>query len=630
MRRTFNAKSTVRGESTIRDAYGFEVSPNLVGLYTEHSATWSAEEKFRTDKWLQFLKDICPPDHQKKNVIYAGFWDAVLEENLKRVIVEHKSTEEGTDLGERLDSLVRMGVPSFLRGYAWGLFLCHDAEKTPGLFDMLSNQARDLRTANDDARQADDGYSHRMLLRTFSSGSSRELEVLDETTVFEEMHQCDQTVEQIGKDLDRTFPGHPLMDENGKDALREILVSFSLHRPDIGYCQGMNFISGLLLLFHQPEDAFWNLSSIIEHLLPNQFDRDMVPAVVDKLVFSHLLQHHFPQLAQHLDDLTVDASYVCPHWFLCCFVNALPMETCLRVWDILFWERTPAVLFKVALALIDFYSQDLMKMQNAAAAWEQLQMMAASSFDGSRLIETISEKFCDVDEQRIKELRAMYLDRTKEQSIKDLLGKDTRLGVEDGSTATTPTKILAASASLNRIGSTFSSSSNSTVATSASHDSISSLRNDDNRRVVRDAVNLLQDISSEVPEELAAKVDDLIDRLIDTESESRGLRARLDYTRREVNKANDVNRSLKNRLGAVYTELDKKNEYLDRMIAKCQILTEKVATQEEIICQQKRLLFNKQLSPAKSVELPGGTRTPIVKHRSTQSLGLKSLFSFGQ
>ena len=85
MRRTFNAKSTVRGESTIRDAYGFEVkcrvlsteeaqtvvqvAQNLAGLYSEHSATWAAEEKHRTDKWLQFLKDICPPDHQKKSAL---------------------------------------------------------------------------------------------------------------------------------------------------------------------------------------------------------------------------------------------------------------------------------------------------------------------------------------------------------------------------------------------------------------------------------------------------------------------------------------------------------------------------------------------------------------------------------
>ena len=186
-------------------------------------------------------------------MIYAGFWDEVLEENLKRVIVEHKSTEDGTELGERLESLVRMGIPSFLRGYAWGLFLCHDAERTPGLFDMLSNQARAIRAANDDAQQTDDSFCHKNLMRTFSSASSRELEVLDETTTFEDMqtHQwfviasgksktlvcSDQTVEQITKDLDRTFPGHPLMDQSGKDALREILVAFSLHRPDIGYCQ---------------------------------------------------------------------------------------------------------------------------------------------------------------------------------------------------------------------------------------------------------------------------------------------------------------------------------------------------------------------------------------------------------
>lgn len=111
--------------------------------------------------------------------------------------------------------------------------------------------------------------------------------------------------------------------------------------------QGMNFIAGLLLLFHQPEDAFWHLCSIIEHLLPNQFDTDMLPAVVDKLVFSHLVQQHFPELARHLDALAVDVSYLCPHWFLCCFVNALPMETCLRVWDTLFWERKPDILFKV-------------------------------------------------------------------------------------------------------------------------------------------------------------------------------------------------------------------------------------------------------------------------------------------
>lgn len=77
-------------------------------------------------------------------------------------------------------------------------------------------------------------------------------------------------------------------------------------------------------------------------------------------------------------------------------------------------------------------------------------------------------------------------------------------------------------------------------------------------------------------------MEELIDRLVDTESETRNLRSRLDFSWREVAKANESSRSIKNRLAAVYAELDKKNEYLDRMIAKCQILTEKVAAQEEV------------------------------------------------
>lgn len=109
----------------------------------------------------------------------------------------------------------------------------------------------------------------------------------------------------------------------------------------------MNFISGLLLLFNKPEDAFWNLVAITERLLPNQFDSNMLPAVVDKSVFKHLVHQQFPKLAAHLEEMAVDVSFLCPHWFLCCFVNALPTESCLRVWDILFWERNPTFLFKV-------------------------------------------------------------------------------------------------------------------------------------------------------------------------------------------------------------------------------------------------------------------------------------------
>lgn len=43
--------------------------------------------------------------------------------------------------------------------------------------------------------------------------------------------------QQIEKDLHRTFPGHPVMDKTGRSALRRILLAYSVHNPDVGYCQ---------------------------------------------------------------------------------------------------------------------------------------------------------------------------------------------------------------------------------------------------------------------------------------------------------------------------------------------------------------------------------------------------------
>ena len=51
---------------------------------------------------------------------------------------------------------------------------------------------------------------------------------------------------------------------------------------------------------------------------------------VDVLVFSHLLAGRFPGLARHLAALEVDAASVSMSWFLCAFLNALPLDSTLR------------------------------------------------------------------------------------------------------------------------------------------------------------------------------------------------------------------------------------------------------------------------------------------------------------
>ena len=41
--------------------------------------------------------------------------------------------------------------------------------------------------------------------------------------------------------------------------LQDVLLAYCCHNPTIGYCQGMNFIVRLALLFMDTEDAFWRV-----------------------------------------------------------------------------------------------------------------------------------------------------------------------------------------------------------------------------------------------------------------------------------------------------------------------------------------------------------------------------------
>lgn len=68
---------------------------------------------------------------------------------------------------------------------------------------------------------------------------------------------------KITKDLSRTFPGNlefKLPPESGKNRLYNVLKAYSAYDPETGYCQGMNFITGMILtMIPDQEDAFWCL-----------------------------------------------------------------------------------------------------------------------------------------------------------------------------------------------------------------------------------------------------------------------------------------------------------------------------------------------------------------------------------
>ncbi|XP_069694443.1 TBC1 domain family member 2B-like isoform X2 [Periplaneta americana] len=160
---------------------------------------------------------------------------------------------------------------------------------------------------------------------------------------------------QIETDLLRTLPNNKHyegMNADGIPKLRRVLLAFSIYNAEVGYCQGLNRIVAILLLFLSEEDAFWGLVYIVEKLMPSDYyGHQLAGAQIDQRVLKDLIAEKMPRLSSHLLLYSVDISLVTFNWFLCIYIDSLPVDLFLRVWDAFLFEGSK-VLFRYALAVL--------------------------------------------------------------------------------------------------------------------------------------------------------------------------------------------------------------------------------------------------------------------------------------
>ncbi|KAM9699235.1 TBC1 domain family member 2A-like, partial [Menidia menidia] len=77
---------------------------------------------------------------------------------------------------------------------------------------------------------------------------------------------------QIQLDVRRTLTSNRLFCSSAQQQLQRLLLAFSLHRPAVGYCQGLNRLAGVaLLVLQDEEEAFWLLVAVVEFLMPPDY-----------------------------------------------------------------------------------------------------------------------------------------------------------------------------------------------------------------------------------------------------------------------------------------------------------------------------------------------------------------------
>ncbi|KAI8886133.1 TBC-domain-containing protein, partial [Backusella circina FSU 941] len=357
-----------------RDSHGFKRPTQWIKIRHLH-------------QFDQYYEPIIGRQHQ--------YWNRLLS----------KYKNQWPPLDAELKRCARNGIPSNLRGSVWLYYTDTKAkmEANQELYESLVNTADSMGDHNEYAE-----IIQRDLHRTFPDNSKFSCTI-------------------------RHLNGSIIMmpETNSKlQSLRRILLAFSIHSPHIGYCQSLNYLAGFFLLFvDNEEEAFWMLVTTVHDYFPeNMYDSTMEGANIDQAVLMMFVYEKMPGIwnkmtggkdfweSERTDGLPSITLVTC-HWFLTIFINILPVETVLRIWDCFFIEGYH-ILLRVSLSLIKMNEERIWTLQDPSEIFQILQNMPRRLIDCHQFMDYVfsSENiFSDIDMEQIELRRKIYREQRRQR-----------------------------------------------------------------------------------------------------------------------------------------------------------------------------------------------------------------------
>lgn len=263
-------------------------------------------------------------------------WELLLKSNGLAAQTALRCPARFPPKSDKVKKLVRKGIPPEWRGGAWFFYAGGNEKlnKNPGVYAKIVAQTAGTR--------------------------NRDTEVIE-------------------RDLHRTFPDNvhfsrsetPALETPGEadepaaiSTLRRVLVAFAHYQPLIGYCQSLNFIAGLLLLVMSEEHTFWMLVIMTDRIIPKVHSANLEGVHTDQGVLMMCIKEYIPKL-WHIIGKSYDGSLltedkiltrlpplslVTSLWFMSVFIGLLPIESVMRIWDILWYEGLKTI-FRISLTI---------------------------------------------------------------------------------------------------------------------------------------------------------------------------------------------------------------------------------------------------------------------------------------
>jgi hypothetical protein len=317
-----------------------EKSQALSSLLLKLNQAYDMQQQKRTSEWATFYEQTRGflaqrATHSRARSSSNATGNSMDENDVSGMTALCGASHMSPEIRSQLNGLVRRGVPVSLRREVWLERSGANNIRDPELYSALLVQDVD-----DD--KGEDAYALR----------------------------------EIRVDVERTLGTNVFFREGpGKERLRDVLVAFARHNPEIGYSQGLNIIAAnLLLVVPGPEDGFALLEALVKDILPSEYySKDgrisSVALERDGRVAESYVNEIFPSLARHMrslasayssmdgDDGEGGKASLCitmftPGWFISAFAACVNGEPLYRLWDLLFGFCDGRFTFCFALALM--------------------------------------------------------------------------------------------------------------------------------------------------------------------------------------------------------------------------------------------------------------------------------------
>ncbi|KAK0100662.1 GTPase-activating protein [Cadophora gregata] len=163
-----------------------------------------------------------------------------------------------------------------------------------------------------------------------------------------------------------------------QEGLFGVCRAYALFDEGVGYAQGMNFLA-MPLLFNMPEEeAFCLLVRLMnQYHLRDLFKQDMPGLHMHLYQFERLLEDFEPALYCHLHRRQVTPHLYATQWFLTLFAYRFPLQLVLRIYDLILSEGLEAII-KFGIVLMQ---------KNAATLLGMTDMVALTNFLKDRLFD---------------------------------------------------------------------------------------------------------------------------------------------------------------------------------------------------------------------------------------------------